>query len=79
MIKKRRIAKKEMTMKINWKKFFISLIVLIPLVLLMDVIYDIVFKTLIWKEVLAPDNLFFKILTAIVIAYFYATIDKKEK
>lgn len=79
MIKKRRIAKKEMAMKINWKKFFISLIVLIPLVLLMDVIYDIVFKTLIWKEVLAPDNLFFKILTAIVIAYFYATIDKKEK
>ncbi len=66
-------------MKINWKKFFISLIVLIPLVLLMDVIYDIVFKQLIWKEVFAADNLFFKILTAIVIAYFYASMSKTEK
>ncbi len=66
-------------MKINWKKFFISLIVLIPLVLLMDVMYDIVFKQLIWKEVFAADNLFFKILTAIVIAYFYASMSKTEK
>jgi hypothetical protein len=45
----------------------------------MDIIYDSVFKHLIWKEVFAADNLFFKILTAIVIAYFYATIDKTEK
>ena len=66
-------------MKINWKRFFISLIVLIPLVLLIDIIYDSIFKTLIWKEVFATDNLFFKILTAMVGAYFYATLGKQEK
>lgn len=68
-----------MLKNISWKKFFTSLIFLIPLILLMDIIYDIIFKQLIWKEVFAADNLFFKILTAVVIAYFYATIDKTEK
>lgn len=66
-------------LKINWKKFFTSLIFLIPFILLMDVFYDIIFKQLIWKDVFAPDNLFFKILAAIVGAYFYATIEKIEK
>jgi hypothetical protein len=65
-------------MKINWKKFFVSLIVLIPIVLLIDIAYDSIFKTLIWKEIFAADNLFFKILTAIVGAYFYATINNNN-
>ena len=70
-------TKKEMGM--NRKRFFVSLIVLIPLVLFIDMAYDSIFKTLIWKEIFATDNVFFKILTAIVGAYFYATLGKQEK
>ena len=65
-------------MKINWRRFFIAWIVLIPVVLFIDIAYDSIFKTLIWKEVFATDNLFFKILTAIVGAYFYATINNNN-
>lgn len=64
---------------INWKKFIIAFIISIPLVLLLDILYDKIFKQLIWSEIFATDNLFFKIATAAVMAYFYATLSKNEK
>ncbi len=61
------------------KKFIISFIILTPLLLIIDILYDKIFKLLIWKDIFAADNLFFKILTAIVLAYFYATIHQQKK
>ena len=58
---------------IDWKRFFVSLLVLCPVLIGIDIAYDAVFKTLVWKQVFATDNLFFKIAAAIVLAYFYAT------
>jgi hypothetical protein len=59
--------------KINWKRFAIGLLIFLPAFLLLDVLYDLVFKTLIWSDTFALKNLLFKILAAIVAAYFYAT------
>lgn len=64
--------------KFNWKKFIIAFIISIPVVLLLDALYDKIFKQLIWREIFAADNLFFKIATAIIIAYFYTTLSKKN-
>ncbi len=49
------------------------------MLLIIDILYDKIFKLLIWKDIFAADNLFFKILTAIVLAYFYATIQQQKK
>jgi hypothetical protein len=63
----------------NWKKFIITFIISTPIILLADALYDKLFKQLIWSNVFAADNLFFKIATAAIIAYFYATLSKSEK
>jgi hypothetical protein len=48
------------------------------LLLLVDILYDKIFKTLDFHETFAMKNLFFKIAAALVGAYFYATY-KNEK
>lgn len=63
----------------NWKKFIIAFIISVPIVLLLDILYDKLFKQLIWSDIFAADNLFFKIATAVIIAYFYVVLNKNEK
>jgi hypothetical protein len=62
----------------NIKKFILATLVLLPLLLLVDILYDKIFKTLDFHETFAMKNLFFKIAAALVGAYFYATY-KNEK
>jgi hypothetical protein len=62
----------------NRKKFIVAFIISIPVVLLLDALYDRLFKQLVWSEIFTADNLFFKIGTALIIAYFYTTLSKKN-
>jgi hypothetical protein len=71
--------KKNIHMKnFRWKKFIVAFIIAIPLVLLLDVLYDKIFKQLIWSDIFAADNLFFKTATAAIIAYFYTLLSTKN-
>jgi hypothetical protein len=63
---------------INFKKFIIATIVLLPLLIVVDILYDKLFKELNFKETFAMKNLFFKIAASLVGAYFFAS-SKKEK
>jgi len=66
----------------NFKKFIITSIILLPILLVIDIAYDKIFKELDFKETFAMKNLFFKIAAALVGAYFYVTYkneDDKEK
>lgn len=62
----------------NFKKFIISTIILLPILLLVDIAYDKIFKELNFKETFALKNLFFKIAAALVGAYFIATGSNKN-
>ncbi|MDE3236029.1 MAG: hypothetical protein KGO81_08760 [Bacteroidota bacterium] len=71
-----------MKTKINRKRFFLASLVLIPVILLADIIFDAVKRTLDWNEVFSTENLFWKISAAFVLAYFYSTmgpLGKNEK
>jgi hypothetical protein len=61
------------------KKFILATLVLLPILLLVDVAYDALFKTLDFSETFALKNLVFKILAALVGAYFYATYNNDDK
>lgn len=63
----------------NFKKFILATLVLLPILLVVDVLYDTIFKTFDLKETLAMKNLFFKILAALVGAYFYASYKNDEQ
>jgi hypothetical protein len=63
----------------NFKKFITAILVLLPVLLVIDVIYDKVFKTLDFNETFALKNLVFKILAAVVGAYFYATYKNDDE
>lgn len=63
----------------NFKKFAIATAILLPVLLGIDIVYDSVFKTLALAETFALKNLFFKILAALVGAYFYATYNTSEE
>lgn len=63
----------------NLKKFLIAVLVLLPLLLAIDIVYDKIFKTLDFNETFALKNLVFKVLAAIVGAYFYATYKNDEE
>ncbi|MBS1627193.1 MAG: hypothetical protein JSR09_11120 [Bacteroidetes bacterium] len=68
-----------MKTKINWKKFIISSIVIfVVFVFIADVIID--FKNLDWSKIFGFENLFWKILAALVGAFFYSSykIEKKD-
>jgi len=58
---------------INWKRFLVAMLVLCPLLMIIDIAYDAIFKTIVWNQIFAADNLFFKIAAAMVGSYFYAT------
>ncbi len=62
----------------NFKKFILATLVLLPILLLVDVVYDTIFKSFDLKETLAMKNLFFKVLAALVGAYFYASYKNDE-
>ncbi len=66
--------------KINWKKFILFFVILLPVLLLVDVISDAISGPIKWDEIWAMKNLFFKLLAALVGAYFASTFnnDKKE-
>lgn len=68
-----------MKTKINRKRFFLASVVLIPVILLADIIFDAVKRTLDWNEVFSTENLFWKILAAFVGAYFYSTMEPRGK
>ncbi|HMZ46693.1 MAG TPA: hypothetical protein PLU36_07815 [Chitinophagaceae bacterium] len=63
----------------NVKKFIKATLILLPILLLVDIVYDMIFKELILKETFAMKNLFFKIAASLVGAYFFATSKTKEE
>jgi len=63
----------------NLKKFLFAVLVLLPLLLVIDIVYDKIFSTLDFHETFALKNLFFKILAAVVGAYFYATYKNMDE
>ncbi len=62
----------------NIKKFIAATLVLLPVLLIIDMAYDKLFKTLDFHETFALKNLVFKVLAAVVGAYFYATYKNEE-
>ncbi len=69
-------------MKINWKKFIISsFIIFIAFVFIADILVDRIFKPqeFDWSKIFGFENLFWKVLAAIVGAYFYSSENKQEK
>ncbi len=64
---------------INWKKFVLGFIVLLPFFLALDVLLDVIQKKLDWAEIWALKNMFFKVAAALVGAYYYSTYNKQEK
>lgn len=62
----------------NWKKFIQATLVLLPILLAIDILYDLLFKQLVWADTFALKNLTFKILAALVGAYFYATYKNED-
>lgn len=63
----------------NLKKFILATVILLPILLGIDIVYDSVFKTFDLAETFALKNLFFKVLAALVGAYFYATYNTSEE
>lgn len=63
----------------NFKKFMAAILVLLPVLLVIDIVYDKVFKTLDFNETFALKNLVFKVLAAVVGAYFYATYKNEDE
>lgn len=63
----------------NLKKFLKATIILLPILLLVDIVYDKLFKTLDFNETFAMKNVFFKVAAAIVGAYFFATYKGDDK
>jgi len=61
-----------------WKRFITAVLVLLPFLLVIDIVYDLIFKELIWSETFAMKNLFFKIAASLVGAYFYATFQNES-
>lgn len=57
----------------DWKKFIEAVLVLFPVLLVIDVLYDIILKQLVWADTFALKNITFKILAAVVGAYFFVT------
>ena len=67
-----------MKTKINWKKFIISSTsIFIAFVFIADVIID--FKNLDWHKIFGFENLFWKILAALVGAFFYSSYKVEKK
>ena len=62
----------------NFKKFILATLVLLPVLLVVDIIYDSIFKTFDLHETFAMKNLFFKIAASLVGAYFYASYKNEE-
>lgn len=62
----------------NLKKFIQAVIILLPILLVVDILYDKIFKTLDLKETFAMKNVFFKALAALVGAYFFATYNEEN-
>lgn len=63
----------------NWKKFIKATLIIIPIALVIDILYDKLFKIVDLKETFAMKNLFFKVAAALVGAYFFATYNEEEK
>lgn len=63
----------------NMKKFITGFLILLPVLLIIDVVYDLLFKHLDFRETFAMKNLFFKIAAALVGAFFYTTYNNEEK
>jgi hypothetical protein len=63
----------------NWKKFIQGTLVLLPILLAVDILYDLIFKQLVWADTFALKNITFKVLAALVGAYFYATYKNEEE
>jgi|GEM_PF-1505146 len=71
-----------MKTNINWKKFIISSIVIfIVFIFVADILMDKIFKPkeFDWNKIFGFENLFWKILAALVGAYFYSSDNQKEK
>ncbi|MFY7900358.1 MAG: hypothetical protein ACOVNY_09250 [Chitinophagaceae bacterium] len=64
--------------KINWSKFVKGFLILLPILLLFDIVFDIIKGKIVWEEIWAMKNLFFKLLAALVGAYFYSTFNNKQ-
>lgn len=63
----------------NIKKFITATLVLLPILLGFDILWDKISGKLDFHETFAMKNLFFKALAALVGAYFYATYKNDEE
>lgn len=64
-----------MKQSINWKKLATWFVILLPILLLIDIGFDAIKGKLIWAEIWAMKNLFFKVAAALVGAYFISTFN----
>lgn len=62
----------------NLKKFVKAVCILLPTLLLVDIVYDKLFKSLNLNETFALKNIFFKVAAAIVGGYFFATYKEED-
>ncbi len=60
----------------NWSRALLALVIALPLVLGIDYAYDKLIGRYEPGKILAADNLFFKALAALVIAYFVGSAGK---
>lgn len=68
-----------MKQSINWKKLATWFVILLPILLLIDIGFDAIKGKLIWAEIWALKNLFFKVAAALVGAYFISTFNSEPK
>jgi hypothetical protein len=63
---------------INFKKMLLGAVVLLPLFLGFDILFDYMKDKLVWEEIWAMKNMFFKVAAALVGGYFYATYNSHK-
>jgi nitrate reductase NapE component len=64
--------------RINWKKFITAAVILFPLFIGFDVLFDSIKNKLVWDEIWAMKNIFFKVAAALVGGYFFATYNNAK-
>jgi hypothetical protein len=64
---------------INWKKFFLTLIITTIVLLLADIILDYLKKELLFSEIFSGKNLLLKTTAGLILALFVATADKPKE
>lgn len=64
-----------MKQSINWKKLVTWFVIILPLLLLLDIVTDAFKGPILWNDIWAIKNLFYKIAAALVGSYFISTFN----